>query len=151
MARKTNRCNDLGSFCSVATALQFREAEDQNLNLLLSLPGRPHPVPGPFFSRAGPPPTRELFAEKLHPSSAGSEAAPGPALAAVSPMADEEVPGSLRPAPTRNGRRADETESGSGPRFVVRGEEYECSRCGRPMTPEAIEETCPATESEPTR
>jgi hypothetical protein len=46
----------------VADALQTLKAEDQNLNLLLSLPGRPHPDPGPFFfTRAGPPPDLGTF------------------------------------------------------------------------------------------
>jgi len=44
----------------MAERLLFPYVEDQNLNLLLSLPGRPHPDPGLFFP-GGPTSTRELF------------------------------------------------------------------------------------------
>ena len=39
----------------MADRLLFEKTEDQNLNLLLSLPGRPHPDPGLFFPGARPP------------------------------------------------------------------------------------------------
>src|SRR6266545_6685013 len=55
----------------MAARLLFRKARTKSLNLLLSLPGRPHPDPGPFFSRAGPPPDPGPFLRRRRSSQAG--------------------------------------------------------------------------------
>ena len=63
-------------------------------------------------------------------------------------MDHDEYSGGIRPAPERDGRPAGATESSSQHVFVVRDGEYACVRCGRRMTPEALEETCPQARPE---